>query len=147
MLKGRIKMIDESCEIDILKEIENDEELILEEQEVLLLEEIIKQMESKKIDRAELARRLGTSRAYVTKLFRTNTNFTLRSMVQIARAIDSCVSIHLTPKDARTAWFDLYEHHDAYRYNEQFSTTITQYKKIVDTQIKVRENEHSPIAA
>lgn len=52
-----------------------------------VLEELVARMESQQISRAELARRLGTSPAYVTKILRGNANFTLTSLVKLARAV------------------------------------------------------------
>jgi len=44
-------------------------------------------MQQQKISKVELAKRLGTSPAYITKVFRGDANFTLRSMVKLARAL------------------------------------------------------------
>ena len=46
------------------------------------LSQAIKQ---KGITKAELARRMGTSQAYITKLFRGDANLTIASMVKLAR--------------------------------------------------------------
>lgn len=66
---------------------------------------------------AELARRLGKSRAYITKILQGNANFTIDSLVQIARALGyryapvflpreaewkPAGAIHLSAKAART---------------------------------------------
>jgi transcriptional regulator with XRE-family HTH domain len=45
----------------------------------------------------ELARRLGKSRAYVTKVLRGTTNFTLESLVRIGRALSCEVELDLLP--------------------------------------------------
>ncbi|PYS47601.1 MAG: hypothetical protein DMF68_15600 [Acidobacteria bacterium] len=45
-------------------------------------------MKQKGASNVELARRLGKSRAYVTKVLQGSTNFTLESLVKIARALD-----------------------------------------------------------
>ncbi len=58
-------------------------------------EEICRLMESGRVTRSELARRLGTSPAYVTKILRGNANFTLATMVRLARALGAEVSIEL----------------------------------------------------
>lgn len=94
---------------DFLEDLEDDVEFILEEQKIAILEEIILIMEKYKISRAELARRLKTSRAYVTKMFRANVNFTLKSLVHIAQALETKISFHLYHPAARTFWFDLYD--------------------------------------
>ena len=52
-------------------------------------ESLTASMEAQGVSRAELARRLGVSAAYVTKMLRGNANFTLRSMVRAARALRS----------------------------------------------------------
>src|SRR6266404_5150656 len=44
-------------------------------------------MERQNVKPSELARRLGKSRAYITKLLQGNANFTIDSLVQIARAL------------------------------------------------------------
>lgn len=44
-------------------------------------------MQEQNISKVELARRLGTSPAYVTKVFRGDANFTMRSMVKLARIL------------------------------------------------------------
>gem|GEM_PF-2682488 len=45
-------------------------------------------MERQGVSKANLARKLGKSRAYVTKTLQGNANFTLESLVKIARALD-----------------------------------------------------------
>lgn len=60
-------------------------------------EEVFLLMEQKKITRADLARRIGTSPAYVTKILRGNANFTLATMVKLARALEVELRIELTP--------------------------------------------------
>lgn len=47
------------------------------------------------VSRSELARRLGTSPAYVTKIFRGDVNFTVETMVKLARAIGYGLELRL----------------------------------------------------
>jgi len=72
-------------------------------------EEMTTIMKEKGISRSELARKIGTSPAYITKILRGSTNFTLESMVKVARALDCEYHAHLQPKGARTQWFDIYD--------------------------------------
>ncbi len=51
-------------------------------------EHVFAVMERQGVSKAKLARRLGKSRAYVTKILQGNANFTLESLVKIARALD-----------------------------------------------------------
>ncbi|HXU33217.1 MAG TPA: helix-turn-helix transcriptional regulator [Thermoanaerobaculia bacterium] len=54
-------------------------------------------MEEEKVSRAELARRLGTSKAYVTKVLGGNANFTLHSLAKLALAVGGKVRIGIEP--------------------------------------------------
>jgi transcriptional regulator with XRE-family HTH domain len=62
-----------------------------------LTEAIDARMEEIGINRSQLANRLGVSRAMVTKMLRGNTNFTVRSLVELGRALDCRLSIQLPP--------------------------------------------------
>ena len=69
-------------------------------------EDLARLMEEKDVNRAELARRMGTSRAYITKMLGGNANFTLLTMVKLAMALDGAVHIHIADKRAVTRWRD-----------------------------------------
>ncbi|MEW6658845.1 MAG: helix-turn-helix transcriptional regulator [Thermodesulfobacteriota bacterium] len=60
--------------------------------------------EKANISRAELARRLGVSPAYITKLFRGNANFTIGTMVRLARAVGANLRLHLAPEEEEVCW-------------------------------------------
>ena len=49
--------------------------------------QISRLMQEQGISKVELANLLGTSPAYVTKVFRGDANFTMRSMVKLARTL------------------------------------------------------------
>lgn len=63
-------------------------------------------MAAKGLTRADLARLIGSSQAYITKVFNHDANFTVRTMAKLAHALDSEVRIHIAPKGSRTVWFD-----------------------------------------
>lgn len=69
-------------------------------------EDLSRLMQDAGITRAELARRMGTSQAYITQVLRAEGNFTLETMTRFAMAFDHRVSIHLAPKHSVTAWED-----------------------------------------
>jgi len=56
-----------------------------------------------------LAEKLATSPAYITKVFRGDANFTIETMVKLARAIEGELQIHIAPKQATTRWIDVME--------------------------------------
>ena len=55
-------------------------------------------MEANGITRSDLARRLGVSPAYITKVLRGNVNFTVDSMVRLIRAAGGEVRVQVVPK-------------------------------------------------
>jgi len=70
-------------------------------------EDLYRLMEEKGISRAELARRIGKSPAYVTQVLRAESNFTIGTMTTLGMALDHRVRIHLAPRHSVTTWKDL----------------------------------------
>ena len=66
-------------------------------------EALARRMEEQGVSRAELARRLGTSQAYVTKVLRGNVNFTLATLVKLARAVEAEVRLDLCTPAGRSS--------------------------------------------
>lgn len=62
-------------------------------------EALIARMKSCGITRTALAGKIGTSPAYITKILRGDTNFTLDSMARIAQALDCEMNFELRPLD------------------------------------------------
>ena len=62
-----------------------------------------------KTSRAELARRIDSSRQYVTKVLGGNANFTLATMTKLAMAVGGVVHVHIAPQKATTFWMDSFE--------------------------------------
>jgi transcriptional regulator with XRE-family HTH domain len=54
-----------------------------------------------------LSEKLDSSPAYITKVFRGDANFTIETMVKLARAVDGELQIHIIPKQTKTHWFDV----------------------------------------
>ncbi|XZG69261.1 helix-turn-helix domain-containing protein [Chitinibacteraceae bacterium HSL-7] len=59
------------------------------------------------ISRSELADRLGTSKAYITKMLRGDANLTIESMARIATALDGRLCMMIAGRDNRARWFEL----------------------------------------
>lgn len=57
--------------------------------------DILAAMESQGVDRSELARRLGKSRQYVSRVLNERANFTLDSLAQIACALDMSITARI----------------------------------------------------
>jgi transcriptional regulator with XRE-family HTH domain len=69
-------------------------------------EDFFRLMEESGVSRAELARRMGTSQAYITQALRADANFTLGTMTRLAMALGHIVRIHLAPRHSVTVWRD-----------------------------------------
>lgn len=67
-------------------------------------EDICRLMDEQGVSKAELARRLGTSRAYVTKFLGGDANFTLQTMTRVAMALGGAVHVHVAPQTATVRW-------------------------------------------
>ena len=61
-------------------------------------EEISRLMRDQNMSRAEIAERLGVSRAYVTKILNGNPNLTIKTMLRLAEALGRELSIQFVPK-------------------------------------------------
>ncbi len=83
---------------DLLERAELSDAYQIDRLKVEISERIYNTMTRQDISNAELARRLGKSRAYITKLLRGTTNFTLESLVRISRALSCEVEFELLPK-------------------------------------------------
>lgn len=68
-------------------------------------EQVVGRMTSIGMNKAQLADRLNTSPAYVTKMLRGETNFTLETMVKVLRCLESELEIRVCPKNRTSQWF------------------------------------------
>lgn len=62
-------------------------------------EGIVKRMIEQNVRRTDLAERLGTSRAYVTKLLDGQENMTLKTLVRVANALEMKVDMRFIPRE------------------------------------------------
>ncbi|MDA1275980.1 MAG: helix-turn-helix transcriptional regulator [Verrucomicrobia bacterium] len=60
-------------------------------------EQLVARMEAAGVSKSALAARLDVAPAYVTKVLQGTTNFTLESMVKIARALGAELQLQLKP--------------------------------------------------
>jgi transcriptional regulator with XRE-family HTH domain len=67
---------------------------------------MVTRMREAGVSRSELARKIGVSPAYISKLLRGATNFSLDSMVKIAHALNCEFRCHLEPVAAKSQRFD-----------------------------------------
>jgi len=106
-------------------------------------------MESRGVSKAELAKRLGSSPAYVTKVLRGNTNFTIESMVRLVRALDGQLCIHVGRREDQVRWFDVVGQRGAdFTPARQQGFRLISESYVEDrVSSEVTENEPDPAAA
>lgn len=71
-------------------------------------EELVRVMHEQGVTPTELARRIGSSQAYVSRVLNGGANFTLGSMTKLAMGLGMDLKMHLSPADAVTVWRDYY---------------------------------------
>lgn len=81
----------------------NDPDYLYEGLVLDFTEAVVAEMIRKNIKRVELAERLGTSRAWVTKLLDGQENMTLKTMVRVASALDMDVKVSLKKRSPGAA--------------------------------------------
>jgi len=62
-------------------------------------------MQRRGVNKSELARRIETSPAYITKVLRGSTNFTLETMVKLVRALDGELHVRACAREDDAHWF------------------------------------------
>lgn len=97
----------------------DDPEYLTEGQILMFTEAIVKKMIDDNITRTELAKRLGKSKPFITKLLDGSQNMTIFTMVNVANALGMRLNIDIYPKDFTIARQAIYAYSDA-DYNDSF---------------------------
>lgn len=69
-------------------------------------EDLARLLKQKNMTQSELAKKIGKSAPYISKVMNGNANFTLKTMTKLARALDSVVHVHVAPESAHVHWLD-----------------------------------------
>lgn len=64
-------------------------------------------MDRQNLRKSDLAARMETSPAYISKVLRGDANLTIESMVRLVRAAGGTLHIHIAPQAAKVRWFDI----------------------------------------
>lgn len=98
---------------DVWAEVENDNTFWTEKNILDFTTKLFNLMEHRNISKKEWAERLGTSQAYITKIFRGNANFTMASMTKFVQSLDAKLEIQVVPKEENvTQWFKVLKNSD-----------------------------------
>ena len=80
-----------------LAQYQDDPDYIAEFLVLGLNEQVVSRMEAMGLRRSDIARRMGVSRAYITRILKGNPNLTLRSIAALSVALDTRPIIALQP--------------------------------------------------
>lgn len=132
---------------DLFRDIEQSDAYHIEGLKVEIAEQIYLAMKHQGVSNAELARRLGKSRAYVTKVLQGSTNFTLESLTKIARALDCQIDFQFSPRHRASELNELWEAgHRAASHSKVPSRPSSEYIKLLETPLRVvTEIKDAPI--
>ncbi len=73
---------------------------------VNFLADVHARMQAHGMTQAELARKVGVSPAYITKLFRGSANLSVETMAKFSDAVDCKLHLHLASANHKVHWFD-----------------------------------------
>lgn len=131
---------------ELVRRLEHSEAYDIEAAKFDISEHIFSVMEGQGVSKANLARKLGKSRAYITKILQGNANFTLESLVRIARALECRLDMSnvLVPVRQEMPLFDwaLSEH---VRPPVPRQRRECEYIRLVDSPAVNKENDDAPI--
>jgi transcriptional regulator with XRE-family HTH domain len=132
---------------ELVHRLEQSEIYDLEGAKFDISEHIFSVMERQRVSKAKLAKLLGKSRPYVTKILQGNANFTLESLVRIARALECKLDLSnvLVPVRQEVAQFDwaLAERTNAYPPNQRREC---EYIRLVNPPNADKENDDALFA-
>ena len=79
----------------LFEEAQKHEDYWISELIINFTDDLYRAMKKKNIKKSELATKLGTSPAYITKVLRGDVNFTLKTMFRLAKAVGESFDVHL----------------------------------------------------
>jgi len=91
---------------DYLNTAKQEDTYWIEDAKIGFAVEIERHMERCQINKRQLADRLGTSPAYITKVLRGDANLTIESLVKLSRAVEGTLHIHVAHRTADVRWLD-----------------------------------------
>lgn len=82
----------------LFTELEEKDEYHVEGMKIEIAEQIYRLMERKHVSQSDLARKLGKNRAYISRIMKGKTNFTIETIVKIGRRLDADWEFKLVDK-------------------------------------------------
>jgi len=93
--------------IEWYRSLNHDTEFLTEEAKIGFAVCVERRLRQNGASKADLARKLGKSQAYVTKVLRGDANLTIKTMVELAHAVNSVLHLHVAPCESEVRWFEI----------------------------------------
>lgn len=91
---------------DLWANFEEDLEYLTEKNILEFTLQLYQFMDKRDVSKKELAELIGSSQAYITKVFKGNANFTIASMTKLVSALGGKLTIHVTGQEEKNQkWF------------------------------------------
>ncbi|TKB08616.1 helix-turn-helix transcriptional regulator [Desulforhopalus sp. IMCC35007] len=91
---------------DLWADFEDDLEYLTEQNILEFTLQLHQFMEERDVSKKELADHIGSSQAYITKVFKGKANFTIASMTKLVNALGGKLTIHVTGQEEKNQkWF------------------------------------------
>ena len=84
------------------KDLDKERSFLEDSLKARFVEDVCRVLKETGISQAELARRLGKSRQYVSRVLNENANFTLGSLVDIALALDCTIELRIHRQETKS---------------------------------------------
>lgn len=117
------------------KTVEYKEEMLFLE----ITERIVALMKAANVTKAELARRLGCTPAYITKLLSGSTNFTVNTLLRIGDALN--VDLHVSLEDSSNSVMDMFNITELLKLIRCKSKSEVIFLGVKDGVLKGRQND------
>lgn len=121
---------------------ESDPDLIAASRALDIAKNVEETMERNEMTRAELAKSIGHSRSYVTKVLMGDANFTLKTLAKLASALECKLNVSITPLDAE----EKAESDDLFASREACQKEANKFVKCIE-QMKQFDSEKHGVAA
>lgn len=100
----------ESVLAKYIAELEESGDLAVERAKLEIAEQLMRAMSQEGVTKAELSRRMGKSRAYITQILHGDVNFTIESLVRIALTLNCEIQTLIVSKNPLHGWIDTSYH-------------------------------------
>jgi transcriptional regulator with XRE-family HTH domain len=112
-----------------LKSLGNDTEYLIEDAKNRFAVCLDRRLKQQNLSKADLARQLESSPAYVTKILKGDSNLTIKTMVQLASAVNGRLHLHIAPSEHDVQWFEVVRRTEAAAHTRRSAHTARQWTK------------------